>query len=94
MVIDELIWLPQIVEKLAVKHNVTQKEVEDVTAHQPRIRWQEAGHRSGDDMYAVYGRTDAGRYLVVFIVRKSLHSALVISARDMDATERKRYERK
>jgi uncharacterized DUF497 family protein len=92
--IDELIWLPQIVEKLAVKHNVSQAEVEDVIANRPRVRWQESGHRSGEDMYAAYGRTGAGRYLVVFFVRKSLHSALVISARDMDATERNRYERK
>lgn len=94
MYIDDLIWLPQIVEKLAVKHSVTQVEVEEVITNRPRVRRQESGHRPGEDMYAAYGRTDAGRYLVVFFVRKSLHSALVISARDMDATERKRYERK
>jgi len=28
--IDDFIWLPDIVEKLAVKHRVTQDEVEEV----------------------------------------------------------------
>jgi uncharacterized DUF497 family protein len=35
-----------------------------------------------------------GRYLSVFFIRKPGNLALVISARDMDAGERKRYGRK
>jgi hypothetical protein len=29
MIIDDFLWLPDIVEKLYVKHRVTQEEVED-----------------------------------------------------------------
>lgn len=40
------------------------------------------------------GQTDAGRYLIVFFIYKSPGSALVLSARDMDSKERRRYEHK
>jgi hypothetical protein len=46
------------------------------------------------DVYAASGRTDAGRYLVVFFVYKHSQEALIISARDMDGRERRLYERK
>ena len=39
------------------------------------------------------GQTDAGRYLAVFFVYKKSHDAIVISARDMDAKERREYGR-
>ncbi len=42
-------------------------------------------------MYAGYGRTDAGRYLTVFFIHKPGGLALIISARDMDEKERRRY---
>jgi uncharacterized DUF497 family protein len=44
--------------------------------------------------YAALGRTDAGRHVVVFFIHKVNASALIVSARDMDARERRRYERK
>ena len=48
-----------------------------------------------EDLYAAYGRTYDGRYLVVFFVlRSDGHTAFVVSARDMDSAERRRYERK
>ena len=59
MYIDEFIWLPDIVEKLAVKHHATQDEVEEV-----------------------------------FFIHKPDNTALILTARDMDKKERKRYERK
>jgi uncharacterized DUF497 family protein len=40
------------------------------------------------------GRTDAGRYLIVFFVRKKTQQALILSARDMTRSERRRYEKK
>lgn len=52
----------------------------------------ESGNRRGEDVYSAWGRTDAGRYLIVFFVRKSANTALVLSARDMDERERQRYE--
>ncbi len=94
MYIDDFIWLPDIVDKLAVKHHVTQDEVEEVFFDQPRYRFVESGYRQGEDVYAASGQTDGGRYLIIFFIQKPSHRALILSARDMDDTERRRYERK
>jgi len=94
MYIDDFIWLPDIIEKLAVKHHVTQDEAEEVFFNKPRYRFVESGYRPGEDVYSASGQTDAGRYLMVFLICKSPHAALILSARDMDNKERRRYERK
>lgn len=95
MRIDDFVWLESIVDKLWAKHGVTVDEAEEVFWNRPRIRWQESGHISDEDLYAAYGRTHNGRYLVVFFVlKRGGHTALVVSTRDMDSAERRRYERK
>ncbi|MBM4030231.1 MAG: BrnT family toxin [Planctomycetes bacterium] len=76
MYIDDFIWLPDIADKIALKHGLSQDEVEP-----------------GEDVYAALGQTDAGRYVAVFFIHKPGHLALVVSARDMDRKERRRYER-
>jgi uncharacterized DUF497 family protein len=91
--IDGFIWLPDILEKLAVKHRVTQDEVEEAFFDRPRYRFVESGHRPGEDVCAAGGQTDAGRYLMVFFILKPINMALILSARDMDARGRRRYER-
>ena len=45
----------------------------------------------GEDVYVALGQTDSGRYLSVFFVYKRSHDGIVISARDMDAGERREY---
>jgi hypothetical protein len=45
----------------------------------------------GENVYAAFGQTDSGRYLVIFCVRKLTGAILPISARDMDDSERKYY---
>jgi uncharacterized DUF497 family protein len=40
------------------------------------------------------GQTDSGRYLTVFFIYKMTHEALVISAWDMTAKERKHYAKR
>jgi uncharacterized protein len=94
MQIDDFIWLPDIVDKLTVKHNVSQDEAEDVFFNRPQYRFVESGHRPGEDVYAAAGQTDVGRYLIVFFIHKADNTALVLSARDMDRRERRQYERK
>jgi uncharacterized DUF497 family protein len=94
MYIDDFIWLPDVVEKLAVKHHVTPDEVEEVFFNRPRYFFVESGYRPGEDVYAACGQTDAGRYLIVFFIHKAKNAALILSARDMDEKERRRYERK
>ena len=94
MYIDDFIWLPDIVDKLAVRHRVSQDEVEEIFFKQPYYRFVESGHRPGEDVYAAMGQTDAGRYLTVFLIRKEHNAALILSARNMDEKERRRYERR
>ena len=92
--IDDFIWLPDIVDKLAIKHHVSQNEAEEVFFDRPRYRFVEPGYRRGEDIYAATGQTDSGRYLAVFFILKPPHDALILSARDMDKKERRRHERK
>jgi hypothetical protein len=51
------------------------------------------GNVKGEDVYVAYGQSAAGRYLVVFYIRKMTGAVLPISARDMDDIERRYYER-
>ena len=94
MKITGVIWLRSVVDKLAWKHNVTTDEVEEVFNGSPRYRFIEKGDVEGEDLYAALGRTEAGRYLIVYFVRKSSGEALIISVRDMTKNERKRYGKK
>jgi uncharacterized DUF497 family protein len=94
MFIADFIWLPEIVEKVGIKHRVGPDEVEEIFFNKPKYRFLESGFRAGEDVYMASGQSDAGRYLIVFFIHKRDNRALIISARDMDATERKRYERK
>lgn len=94
MKIEDFIWLPSIVDKIETKHHVLPEEAEEVFFNTPKFRFVETGHRKGGNVYSAAGQTDAGRYLIIFFVYRSAGSALVLSARDMDAKERRRYERK
>ena len=93
MVITQIIWKAQFVEKLAEKHGVTVTEAEEVLRSKPHIRKVGRGHVKGEHVYAAYGQSAAGRYVVVFYIRKMTGAILPISARDMDDTERRYYER-
>ena len=92
MKIANVIWRDVFVDKLAVKHNVTTQEAEEVLLSNPHIRWAAKGHIKGEHVYAAYGQTEAGRYLIVFFVYKGRSSALPISGRDMTSRERGLYD--
>ncbi len=94
MKIVNVIWLPDVVDKLEWKHKVLVNEVEQVLANQPRFRFVERGKQKGEDVYVAEGRTDGGRYLAVWFIYKKTHEALILSARPMDQSERKRYGKK
>ncbi len=94
MIIDDFIWLPAIVEKLEYKHGVSIDEVEEIFFRKPRFRFVETGLQPSEDVYSVSGQTSGGRYLIAFFIRKANRVALIISARDMDRKERRRYEQK
>lgn len=56
MYIDDFIWLPDIQEKLSIKHQVAEDEVEEVFFDDPHYRFVESGNRPGEDVYSE--RTD------------------------------------
>ncbi len=91
MIISQIIWKDQFVEKLETKHGLTVKEVEDVLATKPHIRKVAKGKVKGENVYAAFGQTVGGRYLIIFYIRKLTGSIMPISARDMDDGERKYY---
>jgi uncharacterized DUF497 family protein len=92
--IREIIWLPEIIEKLEWKHQVFPYEVREALNNKPRIFFRETGHVEGEHLYEALSRTNAGRYLAVFFIRKPPDKALIISAREMDQKERRRYGKK
>ncbi len=94
MTIEGIIWLRDIVDKLAFKHRVEAIEVEEVLENRPKIRFVEKGKRKGEDVYLALGQTDAGRYLAVLFIYKRTKEALILSARDMTDNERKQYGKK
>jgi len=94
MKISGILWLEDIVEKLFRKHNVDKHEVVEVMQIRPSFRFVEKGHRKGENVYAAFGQTESGRYLVVYFVCKKSNQALILSSRDMTLSERRKYEKK
>ena len=94
MKIAGFIWLEEIIQKLIWKHSVETEEVREIFLHNTRFRFVEKGHRKGENVYAAFGQTDGGRYLVCFFVYKQDKRALILSAREMTDAERKGYDRK
>lgn len=94
MKIIECVWKEQFIEKLERKHHVSTDEVEEVFRNEPRFDFVARGHVAREDVYWALGQTDAGRYLTIFFIYKRGGNAMPISARDMNAKERRRYEKK
>lgn len=51
MKIIGFIWLEEIVEKLATKHQVVPDEVEQIFGNQSGIKRMNKGHFRGEDVY-------------------------------------------
>ena len=94
MSIEGIIWINQIVDKLAFKHQIETNEVEEIFTGKPKFRFVEKGERKNEDVYMALGQTEGGRYLIVLFIYKQSREALILSARDMEKRERKMYGRK
>ena len=70
------------------RHDVTLDEVREAVLERPY--WQTAGR---DDSILIYGRTYAGRYLLVVAVDDD-GKAFIVTARDMTLAEKKTFQRK
>ena len=93
MELFEVIWKDQFIRKIAIKHQVGTDEVEEILFGKSHVRRSRKGHVKAEDVYAAYGQTNGGRYLIILFIRKRDGAALPISARDMSESERKYYER-
>ncbi len=86
--IEGFLWMDWVVEKIMMKHNVRPDEVEEAFYNPPyKVQRVEGGK------LRFVGRSNAGRYLSVVFVWVD-HHVKVITARDMDAAERRFYSRK
>ena len=83
-----------IVEKLIWKHQVLTSEVEEVLRGHCRIFRKETGRVEGENLYNALGQSEDGRYLSVFFIKKLNNKVLIVTARDMNKNERKRYAKK
>jgi uncharacterized DUF497 family protein len=90
--IHDVIWYEKFVAKMAHKHGIMTDEVEDVLFSSPHVRLAEKGQVRGEHLYVAYGQTPAGRYLVVFFIRKRGSAALPITAREMTRAERRYFD--
>jgi uncharacterized DUF497 family protein len=80
-------WDAKNTEHIA-EHGVTPEEAEEACFNNPLIL------RAREGKYYVLGTTDSGRYLTVIIRPKFRGLVRVITARDMDTSERHRYQRR
>lgn len=74
------------------KHNVNNKEAEEVFFHRPLKIYKDKTHSQKEDRFVVLGTTSKKRKLhIVFTVRKE--KIRIISARNQSKKERGEYEK-
>jgi uncharacterized protein len=93
LLINRVVWLDDIVDKLLWKHNVVEIEVIEVLENKPVFILKESGYRINEDIYAAFGFTNTDRPLSIFFVYTSDKRAIIVSARDMSLKERSKYVR-
>lgn len=84
----ELAWSDESEAHIA-KHNVTPSEVEEVVNARPQ--WERPG---AEESTLIYGRTEAGRHLLVVLVESADGRWYVATARDLTTTELRTFRRK
>ena len=78
-------------DKNWIRHHVSKSECEEVFFNRPIITRQDPKHSTEiENRFYILGRTDSNRFLfIAFTIRGQL--IRVISARDMNDKERRRY---
>ncbi len=79
--IGDIEWDAGNVLHLELNHGIRPEEAEDVFAGEPRVRKTKKGH------YKAFGRTSAGRLLVIVFEMKPKQTARPITGWDMDSAE-------
>lgn len=92
-----LYWRPDRITHIARKHGITTEQVEEVVFEDlQRVFIRGPGSESHPDKYIYYvlGRTSSGRHLMIVLLDEGHGIALPVTAREMSASERRRYERR
>jgi uncharacterized DUF497 family protein len=77
--------------KNTIKHQVNCAEAEQIFVHEPLVIIPDAKHSGSERRYMAWGYTNIKRYLtVIYTVRND--KIRVISARDINKSERKIYD--
>jgi len=88
MKIGELRCDEETEEHIWSRHRVPFREVEEAALQRGFVIRGRAA-----EVYEVYGRSEAGRYLMIAVRHMEKGVARLITARDMSATERARYRK-
>ncbi len=91
-----LCWSNYRIQHIAL-HNVTPKEVEEVIFLDRNCfiqKREKTKKYPGSNFYAVFGSTQEGRLLTILLMNTTSGFYVPITARDMDNTERKYYQRR
>ena len=86
-------WDRGNIDKNLIKHNVENWECEQVFFNRPLLVLDDPKHSVSEKRWAVFGKTDADRFLVVMFTKRN-NLIRIISARDMNKRERKYYDEK
>ncbi len=84
-------WDKGNINKNLIEHNVEDWECEQVFFNEPLIVLDDPKHSLVEKRWAAFGRTEAGRLLVVIFTKRG-KLLRVISARDMNRKEIRFYE--
>ncbi|MBW2031305.1 MAG: BrnT family toxin [Deltaproteobacteria bacterium] len=84
-------WDRGNIDKNLLKHNVENWECDQICFNKPILVLEDPRHSLSEKRWAAFGKTDAGRLLVVVFTKRG-KLLRVISARDMNKKERQFYE--
>ncbi|MBI5122424.1 BrnT family toxin [Candidatus Roizmanbacteria bacterium] len=91
--IDGFEWNEGNVNKNWVRHLTSCEEAEEIFVNLPKILLVDKKHSTVEERFIILGRTDKNRRLIVsFTIRNNKFR--IISARDMNKKERRKYEEK
>lgn len=89
-------WRADRIEHIA-EHRISPYEVEEAIRDRDRriIKEGPAKRNPEETVYLVYGQTEAGRYLLVPLLKyESGDGALPLTARDMTEAEKRRHKKR
>lgn len=80
-------------EHMQQKHQVDWKEVEEAMAENPPLQ-RTYPSKTGERRYVAFGRTAAGRRLVIILAREDAHTLRVVTAHEPRGKKQRRRARR